>query len=66
MANADYMYHHQWKKNFFQLTHDENMHAGIHRCFNRIIDIFYIPCFLLNIVLIVDWPKRKNTDFTES
>ena len=30
----------------FRLIHDENAHAGIHRCFNRIIDIFYI--FKLN------------------
>ena len=34
-------------KNIFQLTHDENMHAGIHRCFGRLTDIFYIPLVFL-------------------
>ena len=33
------------EKNYFQLIHDENMQAGIHRCFNRSINIFYIPRF---------------------
>ena len=35
------------EKNVFRLTHDENMHAGIRRCFNRLTKIFYIPHFFL-------------------
>ena len=32
-------------KKVFHLTHDKNIHAGIHRGFNRLIDIFYNPRF---------------------
>ena len=30
------------KEEIFRLIHDENVHADIHRCFDRITDIFYI------------------------
>ena len=30
------------KEEVFRLIHDENVHADIHRCFNRIVDILYI------------------------
>ena len=31
------------EKNIFHLTHDQNIHAGIHRCFSRLIIKNYIP-----------------------
>ena len=32
-------------KNIFYLTYDENMHAKIYRCFNRLTKRIYIPRF---------------------
>ena len=56
------------EKNIFHLIHDENMHAGVHRSFNRITIFFIFPVFpknsdvTSNIILIASSPKRKNTD----
>ena len=57
-------------KNVFRLTHDENMHAGIYRCFNRLIKENYFPRLskkkelgvILNIILVASSFKQKNTD----
>ena len=46
-TNDDYISTRQWKKTFsIYLTHDENMHAKIHRCFNRLTKKNYIPRLL--------------------
>ena len=54
------------EKKVFHLTHDENMHAKIHRCFNRLTKKITYPVFLkkigviLNIVSIVNSPKPNG------
>ena len=31
------------EKEIFQLAHDANAHAGIHRCYSRVVDTIFIP-----------------------
>ena len=33
------------EKNAFHLTHDENIHTSVHRCFNQLIKNIYSPLF---------------------
>ena len=52
------------KKTFFHLAHDENMHAGIHHCINRLIDIFYKPRFFKKIRFHIE--NCFNCQFTQT
>ena len=48
---------------FFYSTRNENMHAEVHRCFNRLIDIFYIPSFFFKFRRYIQ--HCSNCQFTQ-
>ena len=52
------------EKNVFHLTHDENMHAGVHRCFNCLTKTFYISRFLKKIRRYIE--SCRSCQFTQT